>query len=711
MPRNENLSLNISKSQQRANGKENTQSPRSPRSPANSYTPSTSPSNFIEAQNGSTSPNPEDFKPPKMPAASETPQSPSSPSRDHARSKSFFTLTKASKSSTRLPPGDPTIRQVSEERIPEPPKHSIYLHNRGSGSTPELASMTNLNGESINSSSHQPIRQDPGKTSKSSSAPYINPDGPIPSQSKRHHTKPRFNILRSRSIRTDDATINGINRAKASSPSTPINIKDTDRSGSNSVQDSTGLRTAPIDKQDQGFKEMMESSRRNRSAERYTAADSEDDSSQMRSKRDALGGLSSSFKEGSGAHFMTGMNRVGTKTAEGFGKAGKFLNKLARSGSSTEREPVNEMDYICKVINLPLVEQTRITRISKRLADSKDKTEFWMPALPWRCIDYLNMKGCEEEGLYRVPGSGPKIKHWQTRFDRELDINLFEEKELYDPNIIGSMFKAWLRDLPDDILPQHIQDKIHRECAGATSTPQLLKDELSKLPPFNYYLLFAITCHISLLHSYSSVNKMDFRNLCICFQPCMKMNITCFQFLVCDWRNCWQGCWTEKEYLQKEYAILDNTPNTPFPPSSASSSKMSIPSISDDRALSSAGSSRPSLTGRAAPTGRSTPTSTTRLNETGSLTPDTKHRPPPLDQPPPRSTTSSATGFRDRDRDREFEREKRSRREREWDGRDESDTVTPTQSVQSYEQLKAHSRLPALSPMKPLSPIGGLESS
>ena len=28
------------------------------------------------------------------------------------------------------------------------------------------------------------------------------------------------------------------------------------------------------------------------------------------------------------------------------------------------------------------------------------------------------MKGCEEEGLYRVPGSGPKIKHWQYRFDR-----------------------------------------------------------------------------------------------------------------------------------------------------------------------------------------------------------------------------------------------------------------------------------------------------
>lgn len=31
---------------------------------------------------------------------------------------------------------------------------------------------------------------------------------------------------------------------------------------------------------------------------------------------------------------------------------------------------------------------------------------------------YLNFRGCEEEGLYRVPGSGPKIKEWQKRFDK-----------------------------------------------------------------------------------------------------------------------------------------------------------------------------------------------------------------------------------------------------------------------------------------------------
>lgn len=126
-----------------------------------------------------------------------------------------------------------------------------------------------------------------------------------------------------------------------------------------------------------------------------------------------------------------------------------------------------------------------------------------------------------------------------------------------DPNVIGSLFKNWLRQLPDEIFPKAIQARIQQECHGAKSTPQLLKDELSKLPPFNYYLLFAITCHISLLHSCSEFNKMNYNNLCICFQPAIKIDAFCFQFLILDWRNCWQGCWTEKEYLAEEVKLLD----------------------------------------------------------------------------------------------------------------------------------------------------------
>lgn len=122
------------------------------------------------------------------------------------------------------------------------------------------------------------------------------------------------------------------------------------------------------------------------------------------------------------------------------------------------------------------------------------------------------------------------------------------------------MLKAWLRELPDELFPKEAQDRIARECAGAEQVPQLLIDELSNLSPFNYYLLFAITCHLSLLLAHSDKNKMDFRNLCICFQPCMKIDAFCFKFLVCDWRDCWKGCKTEPRYIEEEYKVFDQPP-------------------------------------------------------------------------------------------------------------------------------------------------------
>ncbi|KAL7909236.1 hypothetical protein GGI35DRAFT_375292 [Trichoderma velutinum] len=268
---------------------------------------------------------------------------------------------------------------------------------------------------------------------------------------------------------------------------------------------------------------------------------------------------SSSIRETGASTFLSGLRFTSTRAADLISKG--LFGKSTRSGSTTEKEPVvDDEHYVLKVINLPLVEQARLTRISKRLEDSRDKTEFWMPAFPWRAIDYLNYKGTEVEGLYRVPGSGPQVKKWQRRFDEQYDVNLFEQNDLYDINIVGSMLKAWLRELPDELFPKEAQERIARECQGAEKVPQLLIDELSNLSPFNYYLLFAITCHLSLLLAHSDKNKMDFRNLCICFQPCMKIDAFCFKFLVCDWRDCWRGCKNEPKFIEEEYRLFDQPP-------------------------------------------------------------------------------------------------------------------------------------------------------
>lgn len=150
------------------------------------------------------------------------------------------------------------------------------------------------------------------------------------------------------------------------------------------------------------------------------------------------------------------------------------------------------------------------------------------------------------------------------------------------------MFKAWLRELPDELFPKEAQERISRECAGAEEVPQMLIDELSNLSPFNYYLLFAITCHLSLLLAHSDKNKMDFRNLCICFQPCMKIDAFCFKFLVCDWRLCWRGCRNEAKHIEEEYQLFQQ----PLPSALNPNEARNGGSSHDDRNLSSSDSSK-----------------------------------------------------------------------------------------------------------------------
>ncbi|RGP62844.1 hypothetical protein FLONG3_10066 [Fusarium longipes] len=303
---------------------------------------------------------------------------------------------------------------------------------------------------------------------------------------------------------------------------------------------------------DRSLRDMMNSAVRNRSEDRAPR----DISSTRKAQHNKEPKTQPSSLNENGGSFFNGLKSSGTRAA------GMLSDRLFKSGRGgrEDKEALDDEHYQLKVINLPLVEQTRLTRISKRLEDSRDKTEFWMPAFPWRAIDYLNYKGCEVEGLYRVPGSGPQIKKWQRKFDEQYDVNLFNERDLYDINIIGSMLKAWLRELPDELFPKAAQDRIAKECAGSEEVPELLVEELSNLSPFNYYLLFAITCHLSLLLAHSDKNKMDFRNLCICFQPCMKIDAFCFKFLVCDWRDCWRGCKNEAKYIEEEYVIFDQPP-------------------------------------------------------------------------------------------------------------------------------------------------------
>ena len=386
---------------------------------AGSSSPSPREANPVSTRNpvfdAPQSPSAED--PTNSPEFTSLPPFPSSPKQKpkHARepSKGFFSNLKASKSSQKVFQVEPTIRQVSEE-IPRSnldfTGNSIYSMRKSPGSTPDLSLTNTLEGssqgtregtvaaslrkiegtdrnEDILVQGHQVHRRPVGD----SVMPEDNVATPTDSAHSRK-PKPRFGTLlqRTRSTRVDDG-------ARRSKPTTPIytaapEIKMQYDGPVDDDRHQPGPKTAPL-QQDRSLRDMMSSNPRNRSADRQAnrRERSQENMPMRRGEKASSGGLSTSssggFRESGGSHLFTNIKNTSSKAADGLGKAGKgFFGKISRSGSSNAREE-EPGRYVCSIINLPLIEQTRRTRIAQRLEDSKDKTEFWMPALPWRCIE------------------------------------------------------------------------------------------------------------------------------------------------------------------------------------------------------------------------------------------------------------------------------------------------------------------------------------
>lgn len=178
-------------------------------------------------------------------------------------------------------------------------------------------------------------------------------------------------LTRSKSMRAEDEVKKSKKpMAKKNNVPTPL--------GSTPPSD-LSFRTAQSDK-DKG-----KSSRREKSEDRLGVGDKKE---KINAKEKQGHPLSSSLRHNNTSTFFNEFRNSSSNAAMGIGRAGKGLfSKFSRSGSTHEKSAAPVEDHIPSVLTLPLVEQTRITRIAKSYDHCKDKTEFWMPALPWRCIE------------------------------------------------------------------------------------------------------------------------------------------------------------------------------------------------------------------------------------------------------------------------------------------------------------------------------------
>ena len=326
-----------------------------------------------DENNGATSP--------RFTAVPEFPTSPSRPSPKHGRdpSKSFFSNLMASKSSHRLDSPNQknekeTGRSTAKSRASS--KDRTLYSLRSKASTPDLPKMPQS--EHQYDATPMQITGSEALSDSASQAP-----------SKRGKSRLGGILHRTKSIKMEDGDrMTFRNRRPSQLNLEPMPVQQINAE----PQYVESMKTAPLrsDHREKAFAENAGSFNRNRSADNRSAERRPTtNESNMRVERSGpLMPSSHSFRDGTTLQILSKVHQTGIGVGDRLGKAGKgFFGKITRSDSSNARELVPDEIYTCTVINLPLVKQTRTTRIARRLELSKDKTEFWMPALPWRCIE------------------------------------------------------------------------------------------------------------------------------------------------------------------------------------------------------------------------------------------------------------------------------------------------------------------------------------
>ncbi|KAG0006384.1 hypothetical protein BGZ79_000031 [Entomortierella chlamydospora] len=154
-----------------------------------------------------------------------------------------------------------------------------------------------------------------------------------------------------------------------------------------------------------------------------------------------------------------------------------------------------------------------------------------VPAVLYRCAEFLEAKGVDEVGLYRVPGSHAKVQKLKRMFDTGRDYNLMTMDGI-DPNDIATLLKLYLRELPSPLMPPALLEQFQSLLTTDRQICHTLRGILVCLPPHNYVVLSFLCHHLSKIASHDDKTKMTVSNLALVFAPTLAIGSVLFKALL-----------------------------------------------------------------------------------------------------------------------------------------------------------------------------------
>ncbi|PYI09050.1 RhoGAP-domain-containing protein [Aspergillus sclerotiicarbonarius CBS 121057] len=193
-------------------------------------------------------------------------------------------------------------------------------------------------------------------------------------------------------------------------------------------------------------------------------------------------------------------------------------------------------EFVRPVFGLPLAEAVQFC--------APQGVDVDLPAVVYRCIEYLKAKGAEsEEGIFRLSGSNLVVKALKERFNTEGDVDFLADDQYHDVHAVASLFKQYLRELPTTVLTRELHLDFLRvlELHEKQKKIAAFNFLVHRLPNPNMALLRALVQFLIVIVNNSDVNKMTIRNVGIVFAPTLNIPAPVFSMFLTDFDDIFDG--------------------------------------------------------------------------------------------------------------------------------------------------------------------------
>ena len=182
-----------------------------------------------------------------------------------------------------------------------------------------------------------------------------------------------------------------------------------------------------------------------------------------------------------------------------------------------------------------------------------------VPLIVRKCVEEIEKRGLLAVGLYRISGNARRKRQLKAQFDEDSTAVDLSEDSYPDINVIAGILKDYLRELPEPLITESLSKllinaaKEQVQDQDLASQKRVLSKLLAQLPQSNRETLVYLLNHFLRVIAEKETNKMDARNLSVCFGPVLlcppanltegkdlldlKLHIRIVEFLIYLWRN------------------------------------------------------------------------------------------------------------------------------------------------------------------------------